>query len=80
MRVGLKYTSDRFYEYFAKYFDDDMTLKEIRELIEHYSLYWLEQYLQGLSNYTEKEKEELLNTFTRENGVCRWTIEEDVYF
>ena len=80
MIVGLKYTSNCFYEYFSKGFDDNLTLKEVRELIEHYSLYWLEEYLQGLSDYTEKEKEDLLNTFIREDGVCHWTIKEDVYF
>ena len=55
-----------------------MTIKEVRELIEHYSFYGLEEYLQG--HYTEEEKEGFLSTFICEDGVCHWTIEENVYY
>ena len=79
MIVMLKYTSNCFYEYFSKELDDNMTLKEVEEYIIGYSMHLLKEYIYNFSDYTEEEKEELLNTFIREEGVCHWTIQGDVY-
>lgn len=79
MIVMLKYTSNCFYEYFSKELDDNMTLKEVEEYIVGYSMHLLKEYIHNFSDYTEEEKKELLNTFIREEGVCHWTIQGDVY-
>ena len=79
MVIGLKYESSCVYEYFYKELDDNLTIKELNNLINEECFNWFFEYVKNFSDYTEEEKQELLNTFLNEKGRCRWLIGEDVY-
>lgn len=79
MVVFLKYESSCVYEYFYKELDDNLTIKELNNLINRECFNWFFEYVKNFSDYTEEEKQELLNTFLNEEGKCHWSIGEDVY-
>lgn len=79
MVVFLKYESSCVYEYFCKELDDNLTIKELNNLINKECFNWFFEYVKNLNDYTEVGKQKLFDTFINEEGKCHWLIEEDVY-
>ena len=80
MVVFLKYESLCVYEYFYKELDDNLTIKELNNLINEECFNWFFEYVKNLNDYTEEEKQELLNTFLNKHGKCHWLIENGMIF
>lgn len=79
MVIGLKYESSCVYEYFFKELNDNLTIKELKELIEKEYYNWFKEYIYNMTNYSEKEKHEKIMNFLREDGICRWAFKGDIY-
>ena len=79
MVLGLKYESSCILEYFVKELDDNLTIKELQELIERECFDWFKEYIYNMTDYSDKEKHELIKQFLREDGVCHWAFKGDIY-
>lgn len=73
--LKLEYESSSVYESFYKELDDNITIKELNNLINKECFNWFSEYVKNLNDYTEEEKQELLNTFLNEHGKYHWSIE-----